>query len=701
MEQSWPGPNGTGNERHRPARRALSHAILAALGAALGALLEGWPDNLLGWLTVAAAALVGALFSLSALADYLDARAVRLLRRLRPSRPLRLRRLLPAAVALLLSVAFGRSLVAVGGEAAGWVAVRVSGCPAATELRLLTTPEGRTAADAVAEEYTLWTARDNHDCPAVRVHVYAAPHVRALEALRSGWQTNWLAELGPRPDLWLPGASRHTLASPDLTSNGLLEATESASLGTTPVVLAVPAAAVPEELRAGRTAMTWAELLDVVRRRTWGLVRPNPAVSMTGEYATVAMYASGDADPEPPDGTARTSALVGAEAARRIETRVARTLDQGGYPLGDAVDLLCRQRSLDGETAPGDGTTTPGDGAETGQVAEVGQGAAATTTALVITEQQLVQFNAGMSLGGRCPATASPVEQSLLAVYPTDTLSLDEPLVTLRWRNQPSERAEQVDSFRRWLTDGAGRDALSGVGLRTPGSPAGDPVSERYGALPGVVLHPQVRPGEDDFKAADKLRRDAQRPGRVLLLLDASGSMREPAAMGGQTRFDLAVRAAAGLTARLGAGDEVGIWAFQGRDQRPEPLVPIGAPTSPERIDERLAAVSPGGATPLHRAVVAGLTAVGPAGPERASALVVLTDGTDEGSGITAAQMLAKASGSDVRVFVVAVGSARCTPTAIRQLIKTTGGACYETNPADVDSRLGMLSEVLWEGTDP
>lgn len=651
--------------------RSLLHAFLAAIGAAVGVLLEGWPDSLFRWLTVAAAALIVAIFSFTPLADYLYTAAVRGLKGLRPSRPLFLRYLLLAALIIAIAVGFGRSLVAVGGDAAEWASVRISGCPPATELRVLTSAEGLTAAERLADAYTRHTAREHHDCPTVRLHVYAAAADEATDALRSGWQANSLGTIGPRPDIWLPDASRHLLAAPAESSNGLLRSATGTSLATTPIVLAVPAAELPEEFRAERTGLDWAGALAVLDRLGRGLVRPDPARSVTGEYATVAMYASGNGDPARLAEAGRPE-LTDPVRARELENRLAEALDLGGYPLGDAADLLCRQRESD-----------------------------ARPTALAITEQQLVQYNTGLPLGGRCPGAApAPPERALVAVYPTDTLSLDQPLVELDWADRSADQADQVEAFQRWLAGDAGKDALVGVGLRPAGRPAGDPLIERSGVLPGVA-YPRVPLTDWTLRSAQDLRQEAKRSGRVLLLLDASGSMRAATGADGQTRFDVAARGVAALAGRMSGRDEFGVWTFQGAGRPPDPLVPIGGGARErELVAERLAAVRPDGATPLYRAVVAGVAEVGPTGPDQMSALVVLTDGTEEGSGTTAAQMMAAARSSGVRVFVVAVGAGGCGGGAIREVTAITAGACYETDLASLDRRLGTLFNTLWGGTD-
>lgn len=645
---------------------------MTALGAAAGG-LSGGPESLFQWLMLPLAAVIAGIAPYTPVVEYLTAYAARLLRRMRPTQPLRRRRLLLIGLALVIAAGFGRLLTAGAPELVEVGRIRLLGCPATTELRLLTTEEGRTTAVQLAEAYARHTAGERHGCPGVRPYVEAMPPEAAADALRSGWSANHLRTLGPRPDLWLPGSSRYELTGTPATSNGRLTRTETRQLASTPVVLAVPTASVPADLRARQSDLTWAEAMDRVDDLGWGVARPDPASSVTGEIATAAMYASGRGEPgrlgeatTPPD-------LVAPARAREIEHRVAGALDAAGLPLADAVDLLCRHRERwDREPPRAD-------------------------VALAITEQQLVTFNTGRPLGGRCPGQISDrADHALFALYPTDTLSLDHPLIRLYWADQAAQTAARIESFLAWLGGPAGAQVLNRTGLR-PARPAGwsvgDPLSERWGALPGVS-YSQVRLTARTLQEVRETWQAAKRPGRVLLLLDASGSMRESVGSG-QRRFDVAAQAVVNLADRMGDRDEFGLWVFQGPRRQPAELVPIGPPY---RIAETLETVQVGGNTPLYRAVVDGVAGVGPADPARSTALVVVTDGADEGSDVSADQMVRSARAAGVRVFVIAVGEARCAVKPIDEVTTRSGGGCHETDVANLDARLGTLLDTLWEG---
>jgi hypothetical protein len=157
----------------------------------------------------------------------------------------------------------------------------------------------------------------------------------------------------------------------------------------------------------------------------------------------------------------------------------------------------------------------------------------------------------------------------------------------------------------------------------------------------------------------------------------------------------------------MGPADEFGLWTFPagagGSGARP--LVPVGTRDTPVAGQPRaqaalrsLAAVRPAGGTPLFATIVHGVQTLAGAGGDRIRALVVLTDGQDTTSGLSAEQVLAAVRGKGVRVFVVAVGEANCSGRVLAGLTAATGGGCYPADFDTVDTRLAQLFSVLWEG---
>jgi Mg-chelatase subunit ChlD len=152
--------------------------------------------------------------------------------------------------------------------------------------------------------------------------------------------------------------------------------------------------------------------------------------------------------------------------------------------------------------------------------------------------------------------------------------------------------------------------------------------------------------------------------------------------------------------------DEFGLWVFQGTGAAPRHLVPVGPSGADvdgvprrEATTRALGAVRPAGNTPLYRTIVAGTAALAPADPGRVDALVVLTDGEDQGSGITAAAMVTAVRTTGVRVFIVAIGEVSCGAPAIREVTRASAGGCVQASPANLDAELAELFRLLWGGS--
>jgi hypothetical protein len=434
------------------------------------------------------------------------------------------------------------------------------------------------------------------------------------------------------------------------------------------VVLAVAPGSVTDADKKLRRDAPWSRLLGLVDDRKWDIVRPDPEVSVTGEVATADIYASVAGAPE---------RVVSPAAARSVEQRFAASLDRGKgrYPFDRSGVQLCRHGELG----------SPPD------------------VALIMTEQAMVRFNRTAASAGQCGAGSGP--HSLMAFYPADTSILDHPFVRLNWSDLAGRQTDAAAGFGRWLTGPDGKQALLDAGLRPPEVSLGDPLTEQFGVLPTVrVRH---MPGVDTLAGARTTYAGARRYGRVLLALDASGSMDRPAAPGGITRFTVAaegVRVAARL---VGERDEFGLWVFPPAGKRGE-LVTIGRPVGRSTPAERARAavdalrpVHPAGLTPLYRTIVDGVAALGGGDRTRVAALVVLTDGDDENaSGLTPTQLVAGVADKNVRVFVIAVGEARCAAQALREVTGTTGGRCYDARFDTIGARFAELFGVLWGGGD-
>ncbi|MFF3859631.1 substrate-binding domain-containing protein [Streptomyces sp. NPDC002209] len=455
----------------------------------------------------------------------------------------------PAWLARLRPLTGRRLAVAIGVPAAiaGLVATGIATlgggdgapCKPPLELRLLTDPDLEPTVRKAAEAY-LTSAQNTSEggCRRTGITVYSAGAAAAVAAFNrqsDPWQrpvaddTNPQRDIGPQPDIWIPGSSASVERARTASSERTYVALEAdpEPFAYSPVVLAVPQGPAAEPLaeRVGPLAA----LTDALRKRqpTSEIRRTDPENTDAGLLATVGLYGAGAPDPA------------------AAEQGVA----QPGPPARTGGDLLC--------TLPDDDTADK------------------RTTVLV--PEFLLRTGVG------CDRTT---RVRRMAEYPVDVPGLTPTFVRVRWLGPERDKAARdgaAERFHAWLT-GKGAAAKSGAkdsasavrgglavfgndgfrsasGPRKPLGNGSEPsadtgvVFSNFGALddPGQLGGP-VPPAA--MAAALKGYREASGPGRVLFLLDSSGSMGSlwegPGGAPGIISQSLA---------GLGEQDEYGVWA--------------------------------------------------------------------------------------------------------------------------------------------
>lgn len=555
----------------------------------------------------------------------------------------------------------------------GPVLVWWRGCPRPVELRVATSPESLAPFQEVADSYERSTAADHGGCQTVNLFVYAVPFegggAGLLTSLPGGWPDEQALIRWPRPDVWLADSGFEVARLRAEVTGELVRLVGQREIGWTPLVVGVPPG-VAGSLSERRTELSWVQVLGLMlpdRQPRFDLVRPAPGVSVAGKATISAIYANAELD------------------HGEIERRIAVSLDRGAYPQGDELAVLCRHRQrTDHEAAP---------------------------TAVVLSEQAMIRFNQGHPPGTGCvpPAVAggtaaagAPVaaQVSLTAIYPTDTVGMRRQFVRLDWTDSAGPQEGAAAAFGGWLDSAAGGEVLQQVGLRSGHVPLADPIGEQWGALPfGTWDEPDHLAVLDDLAAYQ----DANRPGRVLVVLDTSGSMAEPVDRE-RSRFDEAAGAVLATLDRMTTDDEFGLWAF------PDPrgggavrqLVPIGAGDDLARrrglTEAALAEATVEGGTPLFDALAEALLEVGDTSDQLVTAVVVLTDGNDTVSRTSAGDLVGEVSreGSP-RVFVIATGAATCD-SDLREITAASGGLCRVARADSLDGALADFVGVLWGG---
>ncbi|MEV0413501.1 VWA domain-containing protein [Streptomyces sp. NPDC050448] len=595
----------------------------------------------------------------------------------------------------------GRRLAAVIGVPVAIAGLVVTGlavlgdsapCKPPLELRLLTDPDLEPTVRKAAEAYLMSGENGTEDgCRRAGITVYSAGAAAAVTALNrqsDPWQrptgddTNPQRDIGPQPDIWIPAAfasiDRARSASSE-RSYAALEA-DPEPFAYSPVVLAVPqnlsAEAVADRvggLAALREALKKRDPKAEVRRT-------DPENTDAGLLATVGLYGTGAPDPA------------------AAEHGVAQT----GPPSRTGGDLLC---------------TLPEDDAVDER-----------TTALV--PEFLLRTGVGCD---------SATRARRMAEYPVDVPGLGPTFVRVRWRGADRDQAARdsaVERFHAWLT---GRHAAGAKDATTPPSaargglavfgkdgfrsasgghrPLGNGtepsagngtgtgaetgvVFSDFGALddPGPLTGPAL---PSAMNAALKGYREANGPGRVLFLLDSSGSMGSlwegPGGAPGIIGQSLA---------GLGDQDEYGVWAVAtepagsraysevlsfGKHRREEAQRTINANAQVKDLE----------ADP-YQALVAALDDMRRRGADdhRPQLIVYLTDDEDNNrltEGGRLSDLLLSARDKKIPVVMASLDSGGCDkgkPDAA--VSEASGGRCLDTK-SDLVARL--RDEVARTGT--
>jgi Ca-activated chloride channel homolog len=568
-----------------------------------------------------------------------------------------------------IAVVTGMLVVAAAG-AVVWLSVpgeADTGCPHPGELRLLTTPASLSSYQELARRYERYTAdqrRDHPHCPTEHLYVYAAQPDLVGPALVHSWRPDGdlvpEVAFGPQPDAWLPESTLDVRVVQELAGRSWLRdpVRASQSIGSSALVLAssAPIDGLPT------SAATWSEAVEAVIKSRTGLLAPDPQASTAGLFA-MSTYLRGPSGP-----------------VELIEARMRQQfIDSSGAVLrDDDPATMCRFA-----------------------------GAKATGNRAVITSQETWQrYIDGQRLGESCPA--GPRRGGQLVTL-DDSPVLDHPMVDLDWTSDTRRAALVV--FLDWLATSSGEDARKAIGLGPPRSDCTvllkpdrqgqDPNGPRESPL--TVADPCMPKGLED---ALRRYREAQRPGAVLLAVDASGSMGSMVGRDGPTRLAVAIQAVDRALDQIGPRDAVGVWTFAGQGHTGVPPAP-GDQVQRSLVGQTLEQARSGGITPLYATVLAGLAEVGRYGVgdavEPLRALVVLTDGDDSSKTpvmeVAAHVQQLTLGPAAPRLFIVATGSASCVGANGLHVLTDAGrGTCYPTELSQVGQTMAALFESLWKG---
>jgi Ca-activated chloride channel family protein len=484
---------------------------------------------------------------------------------------------------------------------------------------------------------------------------------------------------GPRPVVWSPASSAWgqvvNQRRADKGKKAIAPAGKPFML--TPLVIAMPKP-MAEALGYPDTPLGYADILRLASdpagwgafgHPEWGpfrLGKTNPNFSTSALHATIAQYyaASGKA-----------TGLTLEDLNRPDVDNFARSIESSVVHYGDTT--LTFLNSLYRADQRGTSLTY--------------------VSAVAVEEKSVIDFNKGVPDGilkpGQRPA---PPRVPLVAIYPKEgTLFSDNPFITVDAPWVSAKQKQAAAKFEQFVQQPGNQKRVLRFGFR-PGNPQvaiGSPIDAKYGVDPN---QPQTRlelPAPPVLVGLIDRWGQNRKGARVLMVVDVSGSMGEPAnGESGPTKLDLVKQAAVVALDQFKDDDQVGLWIFSTGLSRTEPtdyveLLPV-APIGPQRqaMAGKINDLIPTQGTPLYTVTkAADDNLVQSFDPQRINAVLLLTDGKNEDDRNTDLDGLLRAlrarnegqAANPVRIFPIAYGH-DADLAVLKRIAEATNAVAYD-----------------------
>ncbi len=178
-----------------------------------------------------------------------------------------------------------------------------------------------------------------------------------------------------------------------------------------------------------------------------------------------------------------------------------------------------------------------------------------------------------------------------------------------------------------------------------------------------VLVNGEIVAAEYESVAADQLE--------VLLVLDISGSMAGPP-------IAAAKDAALSFVRAVPAAVDLGVVSF---DDEVFVSAPLGSES--EALSTAISQLAVGGDTAMNDAMLVAVSQFGPPNPSSQRVIVLLTDGTDDGSTATIDDATIAIAESGIDVYAVALGSNIDAGTSLQPFVEPTNGAVLQAANAE------------------
>ncbi|MEA2972249.1 MAG: Ca-activated chloride channel [Actinomycetota bacterium] len=508
-----------------------------------------------------------------------------------------------------------------------------------------------------------------------------------MSLLVDGWPDE--ATNGPRPVIWSPASSAWgAILNYRLSTAGqpAMAPTDAKPFMLTPLVIAMPRP-MAEAIGWPSTPIGFADILALAQdpagwggkgHPEWGpfrLAKTNPNFSTSGLSVTIAQYYAA---------TGKTRDLTAEDLARPEVDAFARGVENSVVHYGDITPTFLNNWYRN--DARGTSLTY--------------------TSALAVEEKSVIDYNLGNPDGITDPGEKPrPPKIPLVAIYPKEgTLFSDNPFFLLDAPWVDDREREGAQAFERYVQTPENQQRVVQFGFR-PGNPAVpvvSPIDRSNGLDPDQPQNILQVPEPAVLARILDLWAQQRRSARVMLVIDVSGSMGDPADEDddqGQTKLDLAKQAAVTALAQFKDDDDVALRIFSTEISPTEPtdyldLVPFGPiGAQREQIASKIRSLVPTQGTPLYTVAGASFENLRASyDAAKINAVVLLTDGRNEDPRNRDLEKLLTdlhagnegQSSRPVRIFPIAYGQDSDLAT-LKRIAEATNAAAYDaSNPATI-----------------
>ena len=583
---------------------------------------------------------------------------------------------LTVRVALVATLLAGLAAACGGngkGRASGGLDDVPKGCEA---VDMAVSPEKVTLLTDLARSFNDSDAAKKGGCSVVRVQKVSSGV--GMQLLANGWpdtQAN-----GPRPVVWSPASSAWgaILNQKRRDKNQSDLAPPSKAFMRTPLVIAMPRP-MAQALGWPDTPIGYADILSLAQNPNgwgakghpeWGpfkLGKTNPNFSTSALSATIAQYYAA---------TQKTSGLSLEDLGQPQVDAFARGVESSVVHYGDIT--LTFLNNLYRSDRRGASLTY--------------------VSAVAVEEKSVIDYNSGNPDGILDPGEVPRKPRvPLVAVYPKEgTLFSDNPFIVLDAPWVSARQKQAARAFEAFVKQPENQRRVLKFGFR-PGNPqvrVGAPIDRANGVDPNQPQNVLDVPDPPVLVRILDLWAQQRKAARVQLVIDVSGSMGEPAGGGGETKLDLAKRAATSALNDFKDDDQVGLRVFTTGIRTTEPsdyldLVPIGRiGDNRGQIDAAIQSLEPQHGTPLYTVAQASYDALRQSfDPTRINAVVLLTDGKNEDDrNPDVNNLLTRLRNSNegestrpVRIFTIGYGK-DADLGVLRRIAEATNAAAYDAS---------------------